>query len=84
MRLKKSTIKEILQKNEGYSTNTYYSEKNYRVENRYKIKDGKVIRRSRGKSSWADSHFDETTELDTEQTRRFIRNNLADLLGLGK
>ena len=78
-RLTKAVRKQVLAKNEGYTTRTHYEGKNFREERRYEIKDGQVEVRSTGKTSWADSRFDTTGILDEEQEHRFLRNNLGAL-----
>ena len=77
-RLTKDRIKEILQKNEGYKTSTYYEGKNFREERKYRIEGGKLFFRSIGKTSWADSRFDDEYEADEGQVRRFIKKFLDD------
>jgi hypothetical protein len=40
------------------------------------IKGGKLLIREIGKTSWADSRFDDVRIADIEQTRRFLRDVL--------
>ena len=79
LRLTKDVRKEVLSKNEGYTTRTNYEGKNFREERRYEIKDGQVQVHSIGKTSWADSRFDTTSVLDEAQEHRFLRNNIGAL-----
>ncbi len=79
VRLTKDVRKQVLAKNEGYTTRTNYEGNNFREERRYEIKDGQVQVRSIGKTSWADSRFDTTSILDEAQEHRFLRNNLGAL-----
>ena len=73
IRFTKTNVEKTLRLNEGYTDSTSYRDKHFREVNHYTIHDGKLICRSTGKSSWADSHFDETYECDLESTRRFLR-----------
>lgn len=73
MRLTKDVIRKILDMNEGFIKTTRFVGKNFKEENRYLIKGGKLIIRSIGKTSWADSRFDNNTIADIEQTRRFLK-----------
>ena len=72
-RFTKDNIAKTLKLNDGYETTTSYKGKNFRETNHYRIKDGKLFCRSTGKSSWADSHFDNSYECSIESTRRFLR-----------
>ena len=72
-RLTKKLMGELLDANDGMEKNTYYEGKNFRESRHYKVKDGKLLIRSKGKTSWADSKFDNTYEADEDQTRRFIK-----------
>lgn len=74
-RFTKDIIPKVLKANEGFEDRTYYNSRNKMEENIYTIKGGKMFKRSVGKTSWADSRYDETTECDLEQTRRVLRNN---------
>ncbi len=73
MRLTKDVIQKILDMNEGFMKTTRYVGKNFKEENHYLIKGGKLLIRSIGKTSWADSHFDNNTIADIEQTRRILK-----------
>ena len=42
----------------------------------YLIKGGQLLIREIGKTSWADSRFDDVRVADIEQTRRFLRDVL--------
>lgn len=79
MRLTKSVRQQLLEQNEGFKTTTSYSGKNFSEDRTYEIQDGELHIRSRGKTSWADSRFDQQSVADDEQTRRFLRDNLNDL-----
>ena len=75
MRYTKEIIQKILESNNGYKAETSYTSRNLRYTNNYEIKDGKLYCNSQGKTSWADSHFDDYCECDIEQTRRFLKRN---------
>ena len=72
-RFTKENIQKTLELNEGFEDSTYYKGKNFTETNYYKIQDGKLYKRSQGKTSWADSRFDEAYVCDLDQTRRFLR-----------
>lgn len=64
--------KQILSQNEGFTGSTSYSSKNLKFTNTYTVRDGSVYRRETGKTSWADSKFDNEILCDKEQTLRFL------------
>lgn len=76
LRLTKDVIAQILKDNEGFTKETYYASRNFRESIVYRIKDGVLIARRKGKTSWADSRFDDEEVCDIEQTRRFIKKYL--------
>lgn len=79
MRLTKVVIQKLLDINEGYAKTTDFVDRNFKQTNQYIIKGGKLLIRSTGKTSWADSRFDNNTIADIEQTRRFLRKVIDDL-----
>ena len=83
MRFTKANRQKVLDDNEGFSTSTSYSSRNFSEDRTYSISDGKLTVRSKGKTSWADSRYDETTtyDADAEETKSFLRNfrNLLNL-----
>ena len=79
-RFTEENIRKTLELNEGYTDSTYYSSRNLTEQNSYEIKDGSLIKRSQGKTSWADSRYDETTVCDIDQTRRFLRERKDSLI----
>jgi len=79
MRLTKDVIQKLLNANEGFIKNTDYSGRNFKASYQYLIKGGQLLIREVGKTSWADSRFDNTRVADIETTRRIIRKFL-DLL----
>ena len=76
MRLTKNVIAKILEMNEGFTQTTSYSARNFEETRHYLIQGGKLLIHSVGKTSWADSRFDDHLVADIDQTRRFIRNFL--------
>ena len=72
-RLTKNRIQSLLNQNEGFEAVTNYKGRNFREENRYKISGGKLFIRSRGKTSWSDSHFDNERIADEKQARNFFK-----------
>lgn len=79
MRLTKDVLEALLLANEGWETSTHYDSKNFTETRDYKITDGELRVRSRGKTSWADSRFDDSFVVDDEAARRFLRNHLWEL-----
>ncbi|MEV6925524.1 hypothetical protein AB0M46_13640 [Dactylosporangium sp. NPDC051485] len=79
MRLTKQVIQQLLDQNEGFKTSTHYSDRNNTNDRQYQIVGGELRIRSTGKTSWADSRYDEEFVADEDQTRRFLRNNLGAL-----
>lgn len=79
MRLTKKARQQLLAQNEGFETETYRSGKNFRESRQYKISNGELHFRSRGKTSWAASRFDEEHVADEAATHRFLYNNLREL-----
>ena len=77
MRFTKNNRQQILNNNEGYTSDTYSSQKNFSEHRTYTISDGQLKIRAQGKTSWADSRYDETYTYgaDDEETKRFLRNN---------
>lgn len=67
-----SVRKRILEQNEGFTTRTYYEGKNFREERIYTISDGVLNIRAVGKTSWADSRFDDKSIANDEETHRFL------------
>lgn len=79
MRFTRDIIPKVLVANEGFKKRKYFKSKNSEYENFYEIKGGQLTRRSVGKTSWADSHYDDTEVCDYEATQRFLRENRDDL-----
>lgn len=79
MRLTKDVIQKLLDINEGFAKTTVFVDKNFKETNHYLIKGGKLLIRSTGKTSWSDSHFDNNTIADIDQTRRFLRKVIVEL-----
>lgn len=80
-RFTKNTIPEVLRLNEGFDEQYYYSGKNASYTNRYKISDGKVFWKQSGKTSWADSRYEnEWEELDDDRVHSFLYNHKNDLI----
>lgn len=79
MRLTKDVRKQLLKLNDGLIIKTDYSSRNFSESRVYKIIDGKLLIRSVGKTSWADSRFDDWWEADDEEIHRFLYKNLDRL-----
>lgn len=76
LRLTKDVIQQLLNNNEGFEDTTSYSGRNFSETNHYTIEGGKLWRESKGKTSWADSRYDNKVVCDIDQTRRFLRERL--------
>lgn len=76
MRLTKAVVQKLLDQNEGFSKTKSFSSRNFKCDNHYLIQGGKLLVREVGKTSWADSRFDDVRVADIEQTRRFLRDVL--------
>ena len=79
MRLTVSVIQQLLNQNEGFGDETHYSAKNITDTRAYLITGGQLRIRSTGKTSWADSRFDDQWIADTDEARRFLRDRLSRL-----
>ncbi len=79
MRLTKAIRKKLLEKNDGLEIRSSYDSRNSEYERFYKIKDGELHIREIGKTSWADSRYDDEWIADEEQTHRFLYNYLCKL-----
>ena len=79
VRLTKAVRLKLLECNEGFKTRTYSEGKNYREERFYTITDGQLHIRSVGKTSWADSRFDEEWIASDEEVHRFMYAHLGEL-----
>lgn len=79
MRLTKEVIRQLLEQNDGFKESTYFNSKNLKEHRHYLIEGGKLLIRTTGKTSWADSRYDKTFEADIDQTRRFLRSFLGAL-----
>ena len=81
VRCTKKNRQQVLDQNEGFKTETSYSGKNFRETRVYEVKDGGLNVRSNSNTSWADSRSTYTYRYsaDSEQTKRFLRNNRDDL-----
>ena len=81
MRFTKDNRQQVLDANEGFTRRTGYSGNNSDQSWIYKVTGGKLTVREQGKTSWADSHFDETYEYgaDDDETKRFLRKYKDEL-----
>lgn len=76
MRLTKDVVQKLLDLNEGFSRTKSYSSRNFKCDYHYLIQGGKLLVREVGKTSWADSRFDDAVVADIDRTRRFLRDHL--------
>ena len=75
MRFTKNNRQQVLDANENFTRNTYHSERNFEESRTYTVSGGQLHIRAKGKTSWADSRYDETYSYgaDDEETKRFLR-----------
>ncbi len=78
-RLTKIIRQMLLDNNDGFSTRTYYEGKNSREERIYTVKDGQLKIRATGKTSWADSHYDNEWIADEDETHRFLYKHQGEM-----
>ncbi len=71
-RLTKGVRQKLLEKNEGFSTRTYYEGRNSREERIYTISGGQLHIRAIGKTSWADSRYENEWVASEEEVHRFL------------
>ena len=83
MRFTKDAIQKLLDINEGFAKTKDYVGRNFKETNHYLIKGGKLLVRSKGKASWADSHHDNFTIADIDKTRRFLKDVIDGLKSEG-
>lgn len=81
MRFTKGNRQQVLNDNEGFRTETHNTQNNFEEHRTYTISNGELHVRAKGKTSWADSRYDETYKYgaDDEETKRFLRNNKGRL-----
>lgn len=79
MRLTSEVRRKLLDQNEGFKTSTSYSGNNISEVRYYEIRGGQLHIRAKGKTSWADSRYDDESVADEAQTHRFLRENLFAL-----
>lgn len=66
-RLTKAVRQKLLESNEGFTTRTYYEGRNSREERIYTISGGQLHIRAIGKTSWADSRYENEWEASDEE-----------------
>lgn len=79
IRLTKAVRQALLDNNDGFTTSSYYEGRNFRESREYRIEDGELHIRSKGKTSWADSRFDDEWVADDEETHRFLYRHKDEL-----
>ena len=79
MRLTRDVRQQLLDQNEGFEARSDYSAKNITVTTYYRISGGQLYMREKGKTSWADSRFDQERVASDDQTHRFLRKYLWEL-----
>ena len=75
MRFTKKNRQQVLDDNEGFSARTYYEAKNFEESRTYTIHNGKLNVKASGKTSWADSRYNDeyVYNADDDETKRFLR-----------
>lgn len=81
MRFTKKNRQQVLDENDGFRRSTFYGAENFSESRTYTIRDGNLSVVSRGKTSWADSRFNEERvyTADDEETKRFLRKYREEL-----
>lgn len=79
MRLTKPIRDIILNQNNGFKSRTYFKNRNSERERIYKIVDGILYIREVGKTAWSDSRYDKEWIAESDEIRKFIRDNLLKL-----
>ncbi|MEV4424028.1 hypothetical protein AB0K23_01365 [Streptomyces sp. NPDC049602] len=72
MRLTAAVRQQLLDQNDGFELQTSNVQKNLTEYRTYRISGGQLYIRSSGKTSWADSRFDNEYAATPEQTHRFL------------
>ena len=75
VRLTRDVRQKILEQNEGFTTKTYYKGNNSSEQRVYTISGGVLRIRATGKTSWADSRYDDEWIASDEETHRFLYDN---------
>lgn len=79
IRLTKDVRQKLLENNEGFRARTYYEGRNSREERIYTISGGQLHIRAVGKTSWADSHYDDEWIASDEEVHRFLYSHQGEL-----
>ena len=79
VRLTPDVRRQLLEQNDGFTTNTHYEDKNFSEYRTYTILDGEVHIDSNTNTSWADSRQRSEHVADETETHRFLYNNLHSL-----
>ncbi len=80
MRLTAAVRQQLLDQNEGFEKKTRDEQKNFTEYRRYRITGGQLYIRVSGKTSWADSRYDDDERLATdEETHRFLYKYKGEL-----
>lgn len=79
MRLTRDVRQQLLDQNEGFKRMTSNLQRNSSEDRTYEIRSGELHIRAQGKTSWADSRYDQEYVADDEQTRRFLRDYMNAL-----
>ncbi|MFI8962081.1 hypothetical protein ACIGO8_08190 [Streptomyces sp. NPDC053493] len=79
MRLTAAVRQQLLDQNEGFERRTSFEGKNFTEYRTYRITGGQLHYRSSGKTSGADSRFDNTYVATDEETHRFLYKYKAEL-----
>lgn len=79
VRLTKANREKLLKQNEGFSRRTYNKQRNFEETRIYTIIKGLLHIREIGKTSWADSRYDNERVATDEETHRFLYKFLSKL-----
>ncbi|MCG2783721.1 MAG: hypothetical protein L6461_01300 [Anaerolineae bacterium] len=78
-RLTISVRQSILAQNEGFTRRTFYEGKNSREERIYTISGGVLHIRAIGKTSWADSRYDDEWIAGDKETHEFLYKHKQEM-----
>lgn len=79
MRLTKDIRQRILEQNEGFTKRTNYEGRNSSEQRIYTISGGELHIRAIGKTSWADSRYDDEWVASDDETHRFLYDHKWEL-----
>lgn len=74
VRFTADVVKAFLEANQGLQIERYVKERNFQASYMYIFKDGSLFKKVTGRTSWADSRFDNITEMTYKEIQAFLRD----------